>query len=112
MLAPPRPECRVRGFYLREHVVDCVELGWEGGGREVAVGLLFVEGEGGGPDFVDRGRGGGGGDGDGGHGGEGAMVRMAAGEGRSVGRGGWGNGKSDRGEREGTMMGKESATLP
>jgi hypothetical protein len=83
-----------------------VELGWEGGGPEVAVGLLFVEGEGGGPDFVDRGRGGGGvgGDGDGGHGGEGAMVRMAAGEGRSVGGGVWGNGKSGPGEREGAAM--------
>jgi hypothetical protein len=45
-----------------------------------------------------------GGDGDGGHGGEGAMVRMAAGEGRSVERREWGNRKSDRGEREGATM--------
>lgn len=86
MLAPPRPECRVRGFDLREHVVDGEEFGGKGGGREVAVGLLFVEGEGGGPDIVDGRGGGSGGDGDGGHGVEGAMVRMAAREGRSVGR--------------------------
>ena len=59
MLAAPRPEGRVRGFNLGQDVVDGVEVGEEGRGGEVAVRLLGVEGEGGGPDLFEGGRGGG-----------------------------------------------------